>query len=152
MAVPGLDAGIDPAIQTPETRVWMPGSRPGMTAAYALSKGFAGEIWRAGDKALAQIRLAFLGLPKIDEADAYRLFLAGTALEKGLDPSDLMKALGFPRAARDIEKYSVALEILARTRQATHHCRRARNRQDDNLSRLRGDHFVRRNVAGRNAS
>jgi hypothetical protein len=66
----------------------------------------AGEIWRAGDKALAQIHLAFMGLPKIDEADAYRLFLAGTALEKGVSPSDLMKAMGFPRAARDIEKYN----------------------------------------------
>jgi hypothetical protein len=66
----------------------------------------AGEFWRAGEKALAQIHLAFLGLPKIDEADAYRLFLAGTALEKGASPSDLMKALGFPRAARDIEKFN----------------------------------------------
>jgi hypothetical protein len=66
----------------------------------------AGEIWSSGEKALAQIHLAFLGLPKIDEADAYRLFLAGTALEKGASPSDLMKALGFPRAARDIEKYN----------------------------------------------
>jgi hypothetical protein len=65
----------------------------------------AGEIWRAGEKTLAQIHLAFLGLPKIDETDAYRLFLAGTALEKGASSSDLMKALGFPRAARDIEKY-----------------------------------------------
>jgi hypothetical protein len=54
---------------------------------------------------LAQIHLAFLGLPKIDEIDAYRLFLAGTALEKGASPRDLMKALGFPRA-RDIEKYN----------------------------------------------
>jgi hypothetical protein len=66
----------------------------------------AGEFWRAGDKTLAQFHLAFLGLPKFDEADAYRLFLAGTALEKGASPSDLMKALGFPRAARDIEKYN----------------------------------------------
>jgi hypothetical protein len=66
----------------------------------------AGEFWRAGEKALAQIHLAFLGLRKIGEADAYRLFLAGTALEKGASPRDLMKALGFPRAARDIEKYS----------------------------------------------
>ncbi|MGB6176023.1 MAG: hypothetical protein WBF43_06735, partial [Methylocella sp.] len=32
--------------------------------------------------------------------------LAGTALEKGASPGDLIKALGFPRAARDIEKYS----------------------------------------------
>lgn len=66
----------------------------------------AGEYWCAGDKALAQIHLPFLGLPKVDETDAYRLFLAGTALEKGVSPSELMKALGFPRAARDIEKYN----------------------------------------------
>ena len=66
----------------------------------------AGEFWRAGEKALAQIHLAFLGLPKIDETDAYRLFLAGTALERGASPSELMKALGFPRAARNIEKYN----------------------------------------------
>lgn len=65
----------------------------------------AGETWRAGDKALAQIHLALMGLPKIGEADAYRLFLAGTALERGASPSDLLKALGFPRAARDLEKY-----------------------------------------------
>ncbi len=66
----------------------------------------AGEFWRAGEKALAQTHLALLGLPKIDEADAYRLFLAGTALEKGVNPSELMKAFGFPRPARDIEKYN----------------------------------------------
>jgi hypothetical protein len=66
----------------------------------------AGEFWRYGEKTLAQLHLAFIGLPTIDETSAYRLFLAGTALEKGLDPSDLMKALGFPRAARDLEKYS----------------------------------------------
>ena len=65
----------------------------------------AGETWRSGDKALAQIHLAFLGLPKIGEADAYRLFLARTALERGASPSELMKALGFPRAARNLEKY-----------------------------------------------
>jgi hypothetical protein len=59
----------------------------------------AGEYWRAGEKALAQIHLAFLGLPKIDETGAYRIFLAETALEKGVSPSELMKALGFPRRA-----------------------------------------------------
>jgi hypothetical protein len=65
----------------------------------------AGKLWCAGKKALAQIHLAFLGLPKIDEMGAYRLFLAGVALEKGAEPRDLMNALGFPRAARDLEKY-----------------------------------------------
>ncbi len=64
------------------------------------------EYWRAGEKALAQIHLAFMGLPRVDETDAYRLSLAEIALEKGVSPSELMKALGFPRAARDLEKYS----------------------------------------------
>jgi hypothetical protein len=63
------------------------------------------EYWCAGEKALAQIHLAFIGLPKIDEMGVYRLYLAGTALEKGLGPSDLMKTLGFPRAARQLDKY-----------------------------------------------
>jgi hypothetical protein len=31
-------AGLDPAIQTPKTRVWMPGSRPGMTARVAINE------------------------------------------------------------------------------------------------------------------
>ncbi|MGH6852610.1 MAG: hypothetical protein ACREDJ_05300, partial [Methylocella sp.] len=65
----------------------------------------AGEYWCAGEKALAQIHLAFIGLPRIDEMGAYRLFLAGVALEKGLEPRDLMQTLGFPRAARDLHKY-----------------------------------------------
>ncbi|MGH6794986.1 MAG: hypothetical protein ACREDH_07260 [Methylocella sp.] len=65
----------------------------------------AGEFWSAGEKTLAQLHLAFIGLPTIDEVGAYRIFLAGVALEKGISPSDLMKALGFPRAARDLEKY-----------------------------------------------
>ncbi|HEX3495578.1 MAG TPA: hypothetical protein VHT02_00125, partial [Methylocella sp.] len=65
----------------------------------------AGEFWCAGEKTLAQIHLAFLGLPQLDEMGAYRLFLAGVALEKGIEPDDLMRALGFPRAARDLEKY-----------------------------------------------
>ncbi|MGH6794971.1 MAG: hypothetical protein ACREDH_07185, partial [Methylocella sp.] len=54
----------------------------------------AGEFWCAGEKTLAQLHLAFIGLPTIDEAGAYRLFLAGVALEKGVSPSDLLKALG----------------------------------------------------------
>jgi hypothetical protein len=74
----------------------------------------AGEIWGAGEKALAQIHLAFMGLPKIDETDAYRLFLAGTALEKGVSPSELMKALGFPHTARDIEKYNPDQRVFRR--------------------------------------
>jgi hypothetical protein len=47
----------------------------------------AGAFWRAGEKALAQIHLAFLGLPKIDEADAYRLFLGGRPSKKAAAPA-----------------------------------------------------------------
>lgn len=46
------------------------------------------------------------GLPKGDETGAYRLLLAVTALKKGVSPIELMKALGFSRAARDLEKYN----------------------------------------------
>jgi hypothetical protein len=66
----------------------------------------AGELWCADEKMLAQLHLIFIGLPKIDETDAYRLFLAGKALEKGFNPSDLMKALGFPHTARNFKKYN----------------------------------------------
>jgi hypothetical protein len=55
---------------------------------------------------LARLHLALIGLPTIDETGAYRLFLADMALKKGLGPIDLMKALGFPQSARDLEKYS----------------------------------------------
>jgi hypothetical protein len=60
----------------------------------------AGEFWRDSEKALAQIHLALTGLPKIDEADAYRLFLAGMALEKGISPSDVID-VSFSASAKD---------------------------------------------------
>ncbi|MGH6857401.1 MAG: hypothetical protein ACRECP_07130 [Methylocella sp.] len=49
----------------------------------------AGEFWCAGEKTLAQLHLAFTGLPQIDEMGAYRLFLAGIALEKDLTQATL---------------------------------------------------------------
>jgi hypothetical protein len=65
----------------------------------------AGKSWCAGQKMLARLHLALIGLPMIDETGAYRLFLADMALEKSLSPSDLMKALGFSQAALELEKY-----------------------------------------------
>lgn len=66
----------------------------------------ASEQWRRGDKALANIRLAFARLPRLnDKTDAYRLFLAEDLLDKGMSPSALMKALGFDGAASDLTKY-----------------------------------------------
>ncbi|TPV97881.1 MAG: hypothetical protein USCAAHI_02705 [Beijerinckiaceae bacterium] len=46
----------------------------------------ATELGQEGEKALAQFPLAAIGLPDVDEAVAYRLFLAAKTLESGLSP------------------------------------------------------------------
>jgi hypothetical protein len=69
----------------------------------------AGEIWQTGDKALAQIRLVYIGLPPIDESGAYRLDLSAGLLDKGFSPRLLLKELGFSSVLRELktlEKYS----------------------------------------------
>ncbi len=63
-------------------------------------------IWLGGDKGLAQIHLALTGLPRVGEWDAYCLHLADKSLARGVTPSELMKAIGFPNVARELEKYS----------------------------------------------
>ena len=65
-----------------------------------LDEAFA--HWRRGERALANIRLAFARIPRLDDrSDAYRLFLAEELLDAGMSPAALMKGLGFdaPRAA-----------------------------------------------------
>ena len=57
------------------------------------------DLWRRGDRAIAAIRLAFAPLPRLaSEADAYRLFLAETALSAGLRPRELLAELGYAKA------------------------------------------------------
>lgn len=63
-------------------------------------------LWSQGERCLAQIHLAFLGLPRQDEAAVYCLFLADQALAKGVRPADVMKALGFDANVLNLEKYS----------------------------------------------
>jgi hypothetical protein len=66
----------------------------------------ASEQWRRGDKALANIRLAFARLPRLeDRAGAFRLFHAEILLEQGLSPRALIRALGFDAVAADLTKY-----------------------------------------------
>jgi len=66
----------------------------------------ASNHWRRGDKALANIRSAFAGLPRLDGPfDAYRLFLAEELLGAGMSPDALMKGLGFPAPARGLAKF-----------------------------------------------
>ena len=58
----------------------------------------AGEYWRAGDNALAQ----FISPSSACQRSMRRTPIASSsreALEKGISPSELMKALVFPRAA-----------------------------------------------------
>jgi hypothetical protein len=69
-----------------------------------LGEAFA--HWRRGEKALANIRLAFAQIPRLDDrSDAYRLFLAEELLDAGMSPAALMKALGFDPSRRDLAKY-----------------------------------------------
>ena len=69
-----------------------------------LGEAFA--HWRRGEKALANIRLAFAQIPRLgDRSDAYRLFLAEELLDAGMAPAALMKGLGFDAPARGLAKY-----------------------------------------------
>jgi hypothetical protein len=70
-----------------------------------LGEAFA--HWRRGDKALANIRVAFARIPRLDDrAGAYRLFLAEKLLDAGMSPGALMKGLGFDAPRRGLVKYN----------------------------------------------
>ncbi len=56
--------------------------------------GRAAKHWRSGDKALAAICLAQIGLRKIDEEDAESLRLAAGLLDAGMSPRELARELG----------------------------------------------------------
>ena len=64
------------------------------------------EQWRRGDKALANIRLAFARLPRLeDHSSVTRLFHAEDLLERGVSPRPLMLAFGFAPEVADLAKY-----------------------------------------------
>ncbi len=58
-----------------------------------------------GEKSLAHIHLAQLGLPPLDDEQAFRLFLADRLIASGHDPRALGKALGFDLPP-GLKKYS----------------------------------------------
>ncbi len=62
------------------------------------------ELWDDGEKALAHIHLAHVGLPHCGSDQALRLFVADELLEAGVSPSALMKAQGFDPAPLDLLK------------------------------------------------
>ena len=55
----------------------------------------AAKHWHGGDKSLAAIHLARMGLPDIGEDAAYRLSLAAELIDAGVAPRDLARELGF---------------------------------------------------------
>ncbi len=58
--------------------------------------GAAADYWRRGDKALANLRLVFAGLPRLSPEDADRLRLAIHLLDSGVSPPWLMAELWPP--------------------------------------------------------
>jgi len=64
----------------------------------------ASDLWSRGEKSLAQIYLTQLFLPQIDEAQAFRLFLADRLMASGFSPRELCKQLGFDLPA-GLKKY-----------------------------------------------
>ena len=67
----------------------------------------ASQAWQRGDKALANLRLVFAGLPRLAEpADAYRLCLAEYLLDEGMAPEALMRVLGYPPNVDRLGKYN----------------------------------------------
>jgi hypothetical protein len=105
----------------------------------------AGEYWRAGDKALAQIHLAFPGLPKIDEVDAPPLPRRDCA-RKRRQPKRFDKGLGVSaRGAghRKIQSRSAACASRERSRErGMDH--RGRGKWRECLAAQAPNHHVRR--------
>jgi hypothetical protein len=72
---------------------------------YVLAKmRRAAELWNDGEKALAHIHLAYARLPRCEEEQALRLFVADELIEAGVAPETLMKAQGFDLAPLDLLK------------------------------------------------
>ena len=75
-----------------------------------------GELWCAGEKTLAQIHLAFIGLPKIDEADAFVVEANPPHLSSPsspFDPYDAYDAFEFARDLMGREVSTLELSKLA---------------------------------------
>lgn len=62
--------------------------------------------WRRGDKALANIRLAQAGLPRVRDIDeAWRLHRAEQLLDKDVRPDEMLRALGLGSLSPGVAKY-----------------------------------------------
>lgn len=67
----------------------------------------ASSYWQHGDKSLANLRLVFAGLPRLNEpADADRLRAAEYLLDEGMSPRVLLTELGLDPTVLDVAKFS----------------------------------------------
>jgi hypothetical protein len=64
-----------------------------------------GKTLAGGDKSLAAIHLAQMGLPDIGEDAAYRLALAAELIDAGVAPRELARELGLNPVQFDVSKY-----------------------------------------------
>ena len=65
----------------------------------------AARFWESGDKALANLRLVFAGLPRLrDAGDAARLTAAEYLLDHGMTPSELLFELEIDAAGLGLQK------------------------------------------------
>lgn len=81
-----------------------PGAR--LDPATILHLEAAAGYWERGEKALANLRLAFAGLPRLrDAADAARLRAAEYLLDHGLTPRELLRELDIDASPLDLRKY-----------------------------------------------
>jgi len=66
------------------------------------------ETWRDGEKPLALIHLALSGLTKLANptGNARHLFFADALIAAGVDPSIIVKSLGFDAAPAPLDKYN----------------------------------------------
>jgi hypothetical protein len=62
--------------------------------------------WQDGDKSLAAIHLAQIGLPDIGEDAAYRLSLVAKLIDAGVTPRELARELGLRPVQLDVSKYN----------------------------------------------
>jgi hypothetical protein len=102
-----MDAKALP-IEAEQERIWAL-----LSVAYGeeISQAVLGSLrrvakhWQGGDKSLAAIHLAQMGLPDVGEDAAYRLSLAAALIDAGVAPRELARELGLSLVQFGVSKY-----------------------------------------------
>lgn len=98
----GVAKGAGRLAVDPERVLAVAAGRPVDAARALAGVAAAAGHWARGDRALANIRLLFAGLPRLaTPLDAERLRAAAWLLDEGMTPRRLMEELGFEAASLD---------------------------------------------------